>query len=122
MILILAACGGGASHAEPEHEHGHGHEHAGGEHEHPELPPDVEAFHDALAPIWHMEPGEGRAQAGCEGVAVFRERATALGDAALTDAVEALAAECDATGPEVETRLAGVHDAYHAVAEQHAAE
>jgi len=124
---MLVACGGSSKPATqppaPEKEH-----------QHPKLPPSVDAFHEVLSPVWHAEPGAVRIKAACDQVATLSERATALVSEppppeasgktevwklATTDLaghVGALATACAAAGqPDVEAKLAAVHEGFHKV-------
>ena len=60
----------------------------GGDH-HAHLPPDVIAYHDALAPAWHSEPGETRRAAGCEAAPTLVERATTITNGSAPENAEA---------------------------------
>lgn len=143
--LTFAACGGGeAGPAQNEYSAAEG-EHAGGEspeegagHEHAGMPAEVEAFHGALAPAWHSAPGESRSAEACRAAPALVERARAVvaapapttvdqaawGEAigSLLSSSEALAAECDAQGSEAEAALSRVHDAFHSLVDQLAAD
>ena len=124
---MLVACGGSSKPAAqppvPEKEH-----------EHPKLPASVDAFHEVLSPIWHAEPGAVRTNLACEQSGVLGERASALvneppppeasgktevwkvATTELAGQVGALATACAAAGqPDVEAKLAAVHDGFHKV-------
>jgi len=142
-VLVVAAgaglgCGGERIEADHEHE-GEGHE--GGEaegeahHEHGNLPPALASFHEAIAPVWHSDPGAVRIGLACDNAATLRERAAAVSAeappagqdadawqaaaASLTAATDALATECGS--PEhaaVEDELTAVHQAFHGLIER----
>jgi hypothetical protein len=134
LTSLLAACGGSepratgdtapaapaASQPEPAP--------AGGEH--PQLSPELDAFHDALAPRWHAEPGPARTRDTCAAVPEFRTRASAVkgagapagaastawseAGARLEKAVADLDAACRAPdAPGFDAAFAAVHDAFH---------
>ena len=122
--------GEGAEHGE-RGEHGEGGEHRG---EPENLPPAVAAFHEAMGPVWHSEPGAARGALACQSSAAFTERARAVSaeaapagaDAAawqtaavsLSQAVAALATECGTPAhANAEQRLSAMHDAFHALTE-----
>ena len=93
------------------------------------MTPSVHAFHEILAPVFHMEKGAPRVEKTCAAVADMKTAAKpvaadASDDAskvragALTSSVDALEAACGAAGrPDVEAKLESVHDAFHAVME-----
>jgi hypothetical protein len=128
LLTAAAACGGPDPKA-PEtnlaggvektgtggHEHGeHG---EGGEH-HTNLAPPVKAFHEVLAPLWHMEKGADRTAKTCAQGMTLREKATATGDKDLVAATTSLVTECEKEGkPEFEARFSAVHERFHAIAE-----
>jgi hypothetical protein len=125
---MLAACGGSQPPAAeapvPEKQH-----------QHPKLPPTIEAFHDVLSPIWHAQGGDVRVGLACEQAATLGQRATAIvteptpaeardqpdvwkiATDALVGQVNALAAACGVEGRlDVEARLKDVHEGFHKVA------
>lgn len=111
----------GSAHAHGEHgEHGkHHHDLAGG----------MKAFHDVLAPAYHMEAGAARVDKTCQSVAGMRDASGKItaepkGDAdkwkaaakALADGVDALDKACQASGrADVGAKLEAVHDQFHAL-------
>lgn len=125
LALALAGCGGGAAadeepaddtaggeheHAEEEHVHQGGEEHR----DHPEMTPELRAFHDVLAPVYHMDPGAERAQASCDAADSMASLAADVSEETVT-AVEGLSTSC-AGEPDVEgteAALESVHDAFH---------
>ncbi len=148
LSFALAACGGGG-HGEGDCGGDCGHSsggegdcnHQGGEHGGHEggeaevaLPPAVAAFHETVAPVWHSEPGAGRATLACGAAANLRERAGALqtaeaptgvdaaawtaASATLVTSTDELAATCTAQGADVEAKLTSVHEAFHALVQQ----
>jgi len=134
LALALVGCGGSGGDAEE----GHGDHHAGGEHEggdhHAGLPPAVHNFHEVLGPIWHSEEGDTRRDLACEQQSLHDLESAAddveamsvpegVDENAWHAAADDLAADvdgvvsaCEAGGDEAETRLADVHQAFHAVA------
>jgi len=115
LCLGLAACGSSTSESDEAT--------SGGEatpaQEHPSLPPDLHAFHDVLAPVWHSDAGEGRAQAACENAQSFVQLSANVEDGqALRDASRHLAAICgSAESAAIEEALGSVHQAFHDVME-----
>lgn len=150
-LVGLAACGSsqeapksgaqGDKHDHHEHGHGHGHEHGHGhgeahhgghgeghhgQHKH-DFKGGMKAFHDMLAPAYHMDKGQARNDKACAATTSMREAAKTIagepvGDAAawkaksgeLATSVEALDKACQAKA-EVEQKLESLHDAFHAV-------
>src|SRR5690606_160573 len=86
--LALAACGGSqstkpATHpaeagADPGEEKAPA---AHGKEAHEQLPPQVKAFHDVLAPLWHAEKGPKRTSDTCKSVGELKMAALAIEDA-----------------------------------------
>lgn len=130
IVVLTTACAASpsaptsnAATTASEREGRHGHHHQGDQHregkphEHRELPPALHDFHGVLAPVWHSEPGATRIEKACASRTSMLERARATGDAELVAAVQALEAACAKDGhPEVELKLAAVHDRFHAAA------
>jgi hypothetical protein len=133
-IVLLVACGGHGAEGSGPHGHEREGRHAGGEAhgEHARaLPPELQALHGVLAPVWHSEPGARRTAAACDAAATLVARAQAVADAAVPDGAEAgawgeatadlvqtsrqLAAACGASAPESEAKLTAFHDAFHAL-------
>lgn len=148
LVASMGACGGpstpaggaqepaGQEPAAMEHE-GHAHEGApkqGGEGEHHhQFTPEIGAFHDVLAPIWHMEAGPERQAKTCEAAESFvtmaREvesgavpeaaqggpDAWAAATAKQTAAFEALQAGCAAQSDDITELFSAAHDAFHGV-------
>jgi hypothetical protein len=145
LILTIAVigCGGAAKPdstapgGEParlgtDQKHDMGHmDHQGGDHE-ANMPPQVAAFHDALAPRWHAPHGPQRMTDTCAAVPSFRGDAEAIaaaqppagGDAAawstggkqLAEAVAALDTTCKASDAAAfEPAFERVHTAFHHV-------
>lgn len=128
-------CGGDCQGNCEHHGEGHGHGHGRGGGEAAEaLPPTLDAFHTTLGPVWHLEPGAGRATQACTAAATLRENAGGVqsgaapegtdaaawtaGSAALVAATDALVATCGAQGTDVEAKLTAVHEAFHALVAQ----
>ena len=120
LFLLLSACGGsdgGKAHGEEERElhtmHG-----------------SLGAFHDVLAPVFHMEKGADRDAHACGAIPDMETRATNVvrdlrsdkdpafksAAQALKTRVEELDAACGAHEG-VEAKLDAVHDAFHAALE-----
>jgi len=133
-LFLLVACGGGdtptttAPAATPIEEE----KPAGGGGEHHELTPELDAFHEILAPRWHADPGPQRAVDTCAAVADFKTRAAAVKSASapagaeaaawteagatLETTVVALEAECTAGAADqakFDAAFSAVHDAFH---------
>lgn len=92
VAVVVAACGGksdpapapspGAGGAHAGHgEHAHHHMGEGHEAEHPPMTPELTAFHDVLAPLWHAEPGAQRTSDTCAATARMAGLVPALYDA-----------------------------------------
>lgn len=113
LALFSLACSGSSESTEGsssestsggEHHHGHGHHdghghghHDGHGHHHGNLPPAVDAFHDAFAAQWH---GDRTAASVCPNAAD------------LQDAAEAAVEEQQAAHPEVSARVSQTADAF----------
>jgi hypothetical protein len=136
-LLSLAACGGGdtapseattpaatPTAAEPAPAKG------GEEKHHGKLSPELDAFHEILAPRWHSEAGPARMKDTCAAIADFRTRGEAVKAAAApanaaADAWSAAGAKLVSSVATLETTCAGtdqaafdtafsaVHDAFH---------
>ncbi len=115
VAFALAACGGSPPAEAPAPVHHRG-EHA--EHKEPEqLAPPLKDFHAVLSPLWHLDPGPGRAEKTCTEVKSLQDKADATKDAELAAAVKALADECAKEGrPEFDARFTAVHERFHALA------
>ncbi|MFK8003181.1 MAG: hypothetical protein AB8H86_26665 [Polyangiales bacterium] len=126
----------GGEHHDDQHEHanGEGHEH-GAEHSGHRGPPEVLVpYHDVLAPIWHSEAGQVRADLACAGVTDLIAQGEALAAAPApsehpdwasevgligTDA-QGLAMTCGneaSTVEEKEASLNVLHDRFHSLME-----
>jgi hypothetical protein len=144
--LLFAACSSAtpeahdaATHDEQGEHHGDGDhdehdEHAGdGDHHdhHPPMDADLHAFHEVLAPVFHMDKGAARADKACAGAAAMKEAAGKVAASRTNDGakgkatelvtqVDALAAACaGADKSAVEAKLDEVHGAFHATMEAH---
>jgi hypothetical protein len=113
-----AACGGSSPEPKTPSEHAEHSEHE--EHgEHGKLPPPVHAFHEVLAPLWHMGKGAERTAKTCEKAMTLNEKASATGDKELVAATTSLVAECEKEGkPDFDARFKTVHERFHALAEK----
>lgn len=103
-------------------------EHADGKAEAHDFPPDVAAFHDVMAPLWHAPAGEQRAQETCvqssqlvANVSIIQQSGTPANVKAdkwsqavtsLTQAVTELEQQCDDKNSP-EPALGEVHEAFH---------
>ena len=119
---------GDGEHGDREH-HGHGEHGRGGHHKKHELHGGMKAFHDVLAPAYHMEKGPARDEKACAGVAAMKDAAGKVaaepkGDAAafktksdaLSSSVAAMETACGVSGrADVSAKLESVHDAFHAL-------
>lgn len=132
--IPLAACGSASTTttASEEHHEAHAGDEAHAEHEH-DLPAELAALHDVLAPVWHADAGATRASLACTQAAELATRSAAVNTmltpepvdglpwsqatARLVAASDALTSECAASGPEVETRLSSLHDEFHGLVE-----
>ena len=124
LFLVVAACGGSDKPAtttvtpEPAKD------------EHAKLTPELDAFHETLAPRWHADKGEPRMKDTCGALADFQAKSAAVkaapasmgaDPAAWTDAgaqlevsVTGLATACGGTDlAAFETAFEAVHDAFH---------
>lgn len=127
MISLAAACGGSDKPAvqEPVTDPA---PHA--DEEHGKLTPELDAFHDSLAPRWHAEKGAARQTDTCGAIADFQSKAAAVkaapapagADAAawttagteLETSVGALATACSTNDSAAfETSFEQVHHAFH---------
>jgi hypothetical protein len=121
LALALGGCGGGEVDTAPADDT------AGGEHVedgaagegqgrggHPELSPELRAFHDVLSPVYHMDPGAERARASCEAADAMTALAGGVSEAMVT-AVGGLTGSCSeaADVEATEAALESVHDAFH---------
>lgn len=108
-------------------EHGHGH-HGGGHHEHGEehkdghdelgkASPELKAFHEVLAPVWHSPAGADRVKKACDAQASFTEKANTTKDAELIAKSGDLAKSCGGDRAKVEEALAAIHERFHRLAE-----
>jgi hypothetical protein len=135
LVVLTAGCGSSepataTTPAEPppaEH-----HEQAMDEHH--QLTPELQAFHDQLAPRWHAEKGEARRKDSCGAIADFEAKAAAVQSAAAPAGVDAAGwqkagADLVAAVKELETACGGsdmaafetafeaVHRSFHAAME-----
>jgi hypothetical protein len=112
LVSLSAACGGGASPAATPAEAEH--------HEHAAMSPALHDFHGVLAPVWHSGEGAARAEKACANAKALHEKAEPTADAELIADVAALETACAKEArPDVETRLAALHDRFHVLAEKH---
>jgi hypothetical protein len=142
FVLLAAACGGNktapatTTTTQPAEPHGHEHEGSGGAGaEHEALTPELTAFHDLLAPLWHAEKGPKRIKDTCAAVPQFKTSADAVakatpptkanadtwtqGTRALVDSVNALETACKTNdSAKFEAAFHNVHEAFHRLMEQ----
>ncbi len=134
FAVAVAACGG-KSQTTPEGAGGGNERLAEGaevEEKHPELTPELHAFHETLAPLWHAEAGPDREPNTCAGVAKLTADAAAIEAAGAPEGVEPndwavsvaslqasvkeLADGCTAgVSEDFEARFTAVHDGFHAL-------
>lgn len=97
-----------------------GHEHgAAGHDDHGKMKPEIHAFHESIAPVWHTKPGADRVTKACASTSDLSAKAADVKDAELTANVEAVKAACATPDKkDVETKLSAVHDRFHKLAEQ----
>jgi hypothetical protein len=140
FVLAAAACGGKKTApattttttqpAEP-----HEHEGSGARGEHEGMTPELTAFHDLLAPLWHAEKGPKRMKDTCAAVPQFKTSADAVAKAtpptkanadtwtqatrALVASVDALETACKTNdNAKFEAAFHNVHEAFHSLMEQ----
>lgn len=129
--LAATACGGKSAPATATTEHGHAGHHGDAPHEH-DFPPEVAAFHDTLAPLWHATPGAQRTEDTCTATGELDQRAEHLQNAAPPAGVDAdawaeklaalrevlsdLSDDCVADRLDTfEADFTALHDAFHAL-------
>jgi hypothetical protein len=129
VAVVMAACGGSEKAADkttpmPEGEHGKDHDK-----EHAKLTPELNAFHDVLAPRWHADPGEARVTDTCAAQPEMLTKSQAVEAAAppadvdaavwtdaahkLTAVVEALGQTCAGDRTAFDAAFSSVHDGFH---------
>jgi hypothetical protein len=128
IVVAAAACGGSEKPSntvvtapEPDQDKGM---------EHGKLTPELDAFHETLAPRWHADKGEARMKDTCGALADFQAKSAAIkaapasmgaDPAAWTDAgaqlevsVTGLASACGGTDlAAFETAFEAVHNSFH---------
>ena len=88
------------------------------DHHHHQSAKDVDAFHAALAPVWHARPGNERLQNAC---AKVDELARLASDIRSTDAsrliasIAAMKTACQGNQSDVDGAFYDVHEAFHQV-------
>ncbi len=85
---------------------------------HHEFPPDVDAFHAVLVPVWHARPGKERSRDACAKAGRMETLAKDIRSAnaaALRDTVAALKATCKNKPADVDGALHDVHEAFHRI-------
>lgn len=111
LAALLAACTIGSTGAAARN---------GAGHHHHEFAGDVEAFHGALAPLWHAPHGKARNLDACRQADRMRELAQAIRsvDAGrLQTSLGALKERCSAGKGGIETALHEVHEEFHRLLE-----
>lgn len=125
VAVFALACGGSTPPAaSPSETTGaeqgkeHGEHHGKGKHEdHGNMTPALKDFHHVLAPVWHSPEGKERQDKTCGNLADLKAKAAATADAELVTDVAAVETACaGADKKDVETKLATVHDRFHALA------
>lgn len=89
-------------------------------HHHHRFAPDIDAFHAVLAPVWHAQPGEARAQDACAKAGRMASLAADIRStdaAALRTAIAALQATCAGKPAGVDGALYEVHEEFHRLIE-----
>ena len=122
-VALVLACGcaegaeGEETSGDEEAHHDHGHHH---HHDHGEMPPALDAFHDAFASHWH---GDRSAEAVCPEVESLKSLSDAAGEehaehpdevSELSAASEAAVAAC-ASGEGWDAAFDRWHDALHGI-------
>ena len=85
---------------------------------HHQFPPDVDAFHAVLAPVWHARPGKERSREACAKAGRMETLAQdirAADGAAVRDTVAALSPTCTKKPTDVDGALHDVHEAFHRI-------
>jgi hypothetical protein len=140
LLLAAAACGGkGKAASGPTTSGGsadHAGDHQGGDEEmHDSLSPEMKAFHDLLAPLWHADKGPKRLADTCAAVPQLKTSADAVakatppiptnadtwttGTRALVAAVGELETACKGKNEAAtEAAFAKVHDTFHGLMKQ----
>ncbi|MCX7170126.1 MAG: hypothetical protein NTY41_07475 [Proteobacteria bacterium] len=109
IIVIAAALMVGSAVAEDKHE----------EHSH-SFAKDVDAFHAALAPLWHAPAGNARSQNVCAHAPELESLARAIhsGDAKpLLASIGALKTRCQTKATDIDVAFSQVHEAFHRLSE-----
>jgi hypothetical protein len=81
---------------------------------------DVDAFHDALAPLWHAKPGTERSQNVCAQADKLENLALEIHGSdtkPLLASIAALKAQCKTSPPSIDAAFADVHEAFHHLTE-----
>jgi len=85
------------------------------------LAKEVDAFHAALAPLWHSPVGKERSQQVCAQASRLASLAQAIrsGDSKpLLESLVALKAQCQANPADIDSVFSAVHEAFHHLAER----
>lgn len=109
IAVIVTALMVGSAIAEGQHE----------EHAHT-FAKDVDAFHAALAPLWHAKSGKERSQNVCAQAGKLESLATDIhnGDTkALLASIAVLKAQCTKAPTKIDAAFAEVHEAFHRLTE-----
>jgi hypothetical protein len=81
---------------------------------------DVDAFHAALAPLWHARPGKERSQNVCAQAGKLESLATDIHNGntkPLLASITALKAQCQTSPTKIDAAFAEVHEAFHRLTE-----
>lgn len=121
----------GGEHHDHDHKGNDHHEHGGKEHHKREFQGGMKAFHDVLAPAYHMDKTPARSEKACGAVASMKDAAAKIaaepsGDPAIWKAkadalaqnVDGLDKACKVDGKaDVPAKFELVHDAFHGLVE-----
>ena len=109
IVLTAAALSLGSPAAQAQQErHAHG------------FAKDVDAFHSALAPLWHARAGQERSRHVCEQAPRLESLAKEIRSAdsrPLLASIAALRTQCGTDPGAVDAAFAQVHEAFHRLAE-----
>jgi hypothetical protein len=109
IVAIVVAMLIGSAIAEDRHER---HEHR--------FANDVDAFHSALAPLWHARAGRERSQKVCAQASKLESLAKEIHSAdakPLLASIASLRTQCRASPTEIDGVFSQVHEAFHRLAE-----
>lgn len=81
---------------------------------------DVDAFHSALAPLWHAPAGKERSQEVCANTVLLESRAREIRSAdskPLLASLATLRTQCRDDPSDIDRAFSRVHDAFHRLVE-----